>query len=478
MHSFGDSLEAGSATSGSLVCVGVGMTLGSHLTPLARSYIEEADVVFTGLSDGIMELWLSRMNPNVRSLQQYYQEGKSRRKTYREMVDAMLLEVRSGRKVCCAFYGHPGIFALPSHRAIQIARQEGYPAHMEPGVSAADCLFADLGIDPGRYGCQHYEASQVMFYRRRIDTSAYLVLWQAGVAGDQSLARFSTGPAYRQVLVDVLARDYSLDHRVTLYVAATLPMCRPRIEQLALHQLSHARVDMHSTLVIPPARSLQSDGDIRQRLASIDISMGEAATAPAAAAARFDVADWAFATPRLQIRPLSSADETLYGDLFSDAQTMKYIGPPLSRERATRRFAKYFDLPRHRRARRWLLAIDEKSTGCPIGICSIQGLDEPLEQVETGMMLRSSACSRGFATEALPALLARTFALLPVEEIWAQVAADHAVVERLFTSVGFVRREAADFADKHSGEKYSRKYYWSVRRSSWLPAAACISRSV
>ena len=41
---------------GSLVCVGLGMTLGAHLGPLARSHIEQADVVFAGLSDGIVEL--------------------------------------------------------------------------------------------------------------------------------------------------------------------------------------------------------------------------------------------------------------------------------------------------------------------------------------------------------------------------------------------------------------------------------------
>ena len=63
---------------GSLVCVGVGMTLGSHLTPLSRSYIESADVVFAATSDGIVELWLAKMNPDVRSLQPFYREGKSR----------------------------------------------------------------------------------------------------------------------------------------------------------------------------------------------------------------------------------------------------------------------------------------------------------------------------------------------------------------------------------------------------------------
>lgn len=255
---------------GSLVCVGVGMTLGSHLTPLSRSYIEKSDVVFAGLSDGIVELWLAKLHDDVRSLQSFYQEGKSRLDTYREMVDAMLAEVRAGKRVCGAFYGHPGVFALPPHRAIEIARKEGYSAHMEPGVSAEDCLYADLGIDPGRFGCQHYEASQLMLYRRRLDTSAYLVLWQVGVAGDRSLARFSTGAAYRQILVDVLLRDYDADHEVILYKVPTLPTQQPRIERLALRKLPDADIDMHVTLVVPPATALKPDEQTRARLAALD----------------------------------------------------------------------------------------------------------------------------------------------------------------------------------------------------------------
>jgi len=260
---------------GSLVCVGIGMTLGSHLTPLAKSYIEKSDVVFAGLSDGIIELWLTKMHPDVRTLQSLYQEGKSRVDTYRQMVDSMLTEVRAGKQVCGAFYGHAGVFAWPPHKAIEIARAEGYRAHMEPGVSAEDCLYADLGIDPGKYGCQHYEASQFMFYRRRVDTSAYLVLWQVGVAGDRSFARFSTGAEYRQVLVDVLARDYDTAHEVILYQAATLPMHKPRIERLALRELPGAAIDMHVTVVVPPATALQPDMEIRNRLAALDLSVAE-----------------------------------------------------------------------------------------------------------------------------------------------------------------------------------------------------------
>ncbi|HEV2539106.1 MAG TPA: SAM-dependent methyltransferase [Frateuria sp.] len=257
-------------TAGRLVCVGIGMTLGSHISPLARSYIEQADVVFVGVSDGLVELWLQRMHADVRSLQPYYAHGKSRMRTYRQMVEAMLVEVRAGRRVCGVFYGHPGVFAWVPHKAIEMARSEGYHARMEPGISAEDCLYADLGIDPGTCGCQHFEASQLLVYRRQIDPSAWLILWQAGLAGDRSLKRFSTGAAYRQVLVDVLARDYPLEHEVIIYQAATLPIGQPRIERTRLQALPGAELSMADTLAIPPARAMELAEDIRVRLEALD----------------------------------------------------------------------------------------------------------------------------------------------------------------------------------------------------------------
>jgi uncharacterized protein YabN with tetrapyrrole methylase and pyrophosphatase domain len=263
---------------GSLSCVGMGMTLGSHLTPLSRSYIEQADVVFAGLSDGVVEMWLERMNPDVRSLQGYYQEGKSRLKTYKQWVAVMMDEVRAGKKVCGVFYGHPGIFAWSPHKVIQAARAEGFQAHMEPGISAEDCLYADLGIDPGSFGCQHVEASQLLFYERRIDPNGYLVLWQVGLVGDLSLARFSTGPAYKQVLVDVLSQDYPLDHEIIIYRGATLPIEKPRIQRIALRDLPTAMMTAEETVLVPPAAPLKPNTLIRERLMALDKDQAFAGT--------------------------------------------------------------------------------------------------------------------------------------------------------------------------------------------------------
>ncbi len=132
---------------GRLVNVGLGMTLGSHITPLSRNFIEKADIVFVATSNNIVEQWVQSMNKNVISLQQYYQEGTSRMITYRKMVDVMMQQVRAGKNVCGAFYGHPGVFAWAPHESIKQAKKEGFQAHMEPGVSAEDCLYPNLDIE-------------------------------------------------------------------------------------------------------------------------------------------------------------------------------------------------------------------------------------------------------------------------------------------------------------------------------------------
>ena len=256
--------------SGSLVCVGTGMLLGGHISPISTSYIIQADVVFSLMSTGITERWIEEKHEDVRSLQPFYQEGKNRNITYNEMVEAILTEVRAGKSVVAAFYGHPGVFACVSHRAIKQAKLENFAAHMEAGISAEDCLYADLSLDPGKTGCINYECSQFMFYQRNIDPAALLVLWQVGLAGDKSLEKFSTGKAYRQVLVDLLLETYPSDHQVILYQAKVLPIDTMRADYIALIDLVDVELFMHTTLVIPPSEKMQPNQKILTKLAAID----------------------------------------------------------------------------------------------------------------------------------------------------------------------------------------------------------------
>lgn len=254
---------------GSLVNVGLGMTLGSHITPLSRHFIEQADVVFVAASNQLVEEWVKTMNDQVVSLQPLYAEGKSRKQTYAEMDEAILNAVRAGKKVCGAFYGHPGVFAQTPHETIRIARAEGFKAHMEPGVSAEDCLYADLGIDPGTYGMAHFEANNFMFNQTQYDPTAYLVLWQIGLAGDRSLKVFSTEADAKQLLVDLLLEVYPADHQVIIYECAVLPIEQFVAREVALQDLAAAEMSMKSTLIVPPCQSKQKNHEKINQLLSL-----------------------------------------------------------------------------------------------------------------------------------------------------------------------------------------------------------------
>ncbi|QUN04771.1 hypothetical protein KDN34_10965 [Shewanella yunxiaonensis] len=245
---------------GSLVCVGTGLQLAGQVTVIGKSYIEGAQQVFSLMPDAYGQRWLESLNPNITDLQQFYAkkgEIKNRRITYEQMTDAIMSSVRAGERVVGVFYGHPGVFACVPHMAISRAKNEGYSASMEPGISAEDCLWADLGIDPGNYGCQSLEASQLMFFEHHLDNSGYVLLWQIALAGEHTLTGFATTQARLKVLVDLLRQWYPDDHQVCLYEATNLPIGNCRAEWIDLKDLPEASLNAITTLVIPPSRALQ-----------------------------------------------------------------------------------------------------------------------------------------------------------------------------------------------------------------------------
>ncbi len=254
---------------GSLVCVGTGLKMAGHISVISRSYIEHADKIFTLMPDVHTQQWIARLNPSLVNLQQFYAqpgEVKSRRDTYHQMVDTMMQAVRAGERVVGAFYGHPGVFACVPHMAIKQAREEGFEAHMEPGISAEACLWADMGIDPGDYGHQSFEASQFMFFKRTPDPAAHLLLWQIALAGEHTLTQFSTTSERLEILVGYLQQWYPADHQVAIYEAANLPVQQPRIDWLELQALPGTRLTAASTLLIPPSRPQEYNYDLLQQL--------------------------------------------------------------------------------------------------------------------------------------------------------------------------------------------------------------------
>ena len=160
---------------GVLVVVGSGIQVTTHLTYQAESVIKQADKVFYVIPDSLGDKWMLSLNSNAESLSPLYKNRNRRLDVYQAMVEHILTAVRAGKKVCAVFYGHPGVFVLPSHEAIKQAKAEGYEAWMCPGISAEDCLFADLNVDPATDGCQTYEATDFLVNHRHVDPTSQLI---------------------------------------------------------------------------------------------------------------------------------------------------------------------------------------------------------------------------------------------------------------------------------------------------------------
>lgn len=251
---------------GSFIAVSTGMLLAGHITVRCKKIIEDADVVYCLVPHVLSEKWIQSLNSNVISLQQFYAEGKYRMDSYNEMVEAMLADVKAGKNVCGAFYGHAGIFACVGHKTIAQAREEGFAAYMEPGVSAEACLYSDLGFDPGDYGVQSLEVNQFLFFNHELNTKSYILLWQVALAGEHTATTFKVGKNRIQSLIDYLTRWVPLEHEVILYEAQFLPVEEVRADRVALKDLINQELKLHTTLVIPPVESLKVNTKLLKKM--------------------------------------------------------------------------------------------------------------------------------------------------------------------------------------------------------------------
>jgi hypothetical protein len=184
-------------------------------------YIQRADVVFYHVTNGPAATHVRKLNPNAVDLYEYYGEGKRRRATYVEMAELMLREVRRGFAVVGVFHGHPGYFVSPARRALAIASLEGYETAMLPGVSAPDCMFSDLRVDPGVFGCQILMASRVFQADAVIAHTGHVVFLQVGAVGDSGFSfsgyKNATLPAFFEKLVEIYG-----EHQDSVYYMASI----------------------------------------------------------------------------------------------------------------------------------------------------------------------------------------------------------------------------------------------------------------
>jgi hypothetical protein len=254
---------------GKLVVVGSGIKAVGQFTLEAQAHIQQSDIVLYAAADPVTDMWIEKQNPNSFDLYQYYANDKNRMITYAQMIERILDEVRAGKYVCAIFYGHPGVFVTPSHNAIEMARREGYEAEMLPGISAEDCLYADLGVDPSIPGLQIFEATDLLLRQRRIDTTLNLIVFQVGCVGDLGFKFHGFENKNFDVLVDYLEQAYGPDQELVNYMAsmfsvADTVMTKHRIRDLRDPNVAKTITGI-STFFIPAATMAKSSDEVASK---------------------------------------------------------------------------------------------------------------------------------------------------------------------------------------------------------------------
>ncbi|KAF8830752.1 hypothetical protein HHX47_DHR2001026 [Lentinula edodes] len=259
---------------GSLIIAGSGIASIRHITLETLSYIENADKVYYIVTDPATEAFIQEKSKgNFADLTIYYDKDKSRYESYVQMSEVnvdflfwivnefctqhcfwvMLHDVRAGIQVVGVFYGHPGVFVSPSHRAIAIALDEGFHAKMLPGISAEDYMFSDLGFDPAIPGCMTQEATSIVIHNKVLDPTIHNIIWQVGSVGVDTMV-FDNGLFH--LLLDHLEKYFGPNDKVIHYIGAVVPQSVTVKDKFTIAELREERIIKQittvSTFYVPP----------------------------------------------------------------------------------------------------------------------------------------------------------------------------------------------------------------------------------
>jgi len=177
-------------------------------------------------------------------------------------------------------------------------------------------------------------------------------------------------------------------------------------------------------------------------------------------------------TERLRVRPFQADDLEAFVSYRSDSEVARYQSWDRSYSMAD---AEAF-LASQRglefgRLGEWLqLAIVERGTGILCGDCAVRVVPDPPATAEVGVTLAPASQGKGFATEALAAVVSALFGQLGMHRVFAEADDRNVPVQRLLERLGFRCEARLVEADWFKGEWSTLRIYatldaeWRRRR--------------
>lgn len=238
-----------------LVIAGLGLRVGQLTSETIDALRSSRAVFYVGKAPGLSDVLKQYCSETI-DLATAYREDVDRFETYKHMAAIVVDAAIAGPPVVLAMYGHPLILSQPSVLALRTAARLGLRTKVLPAVSALDCLFADLGVDPIEAGLQMHEATELLLRQRPLIPEMAAVIWQVGTLE----TRLYTGtkrsrPERLLRFRDYLLRYYPADHIVFSVASSTDAVNPPQVHRMRIRDLpANSRLlHMGTTLYIPPA---------------------------------------------------------------------------------------------------------------------------------------------------------------------------------------------------------------------------------
>ena len=174
-------------------------------------------------------------------------------------------------------------------------------------------------------------------------------------------------------------------------------------------------------------------------------------------------------TGRLVIRSLEAGDADSWVAMFNDPEVIRFIpGPPRTLETFRAQLEARLAMEADLGYATW--AVEEKSTGRFVGQCGLRPaatMDPNAgDEIDLGYHFASSSWNRGYATEAVIAVLAHALAALGLDRVMAVAVPENVGSWRVIEKAGMRYEGTASYYGLEGLKKYAAERDW------WTPPVA------
>lgn len=253
-----------------LIIAGLGIKFLSHLTKETEKIIQESDKVLYLANDILFPEWIGITNKNSESLDDLYFAKCNRSDSYHLITQKILAELEHYKNVCFIIYGNPNLLVQVTSLVTSAAENNGCEVYTLPAISSLDCLLADLNINPGAGGMQLFEATELLVYRKIIDVTSHVVIFQPAAIGQVGHTRNQKlREKTLELLSNYLCEFYDGNHQVIIYEASQYPNKKPKVINVLLKNISKAKISSKSTIYISPLKQGEMCQEMVEKIRSI-----------------------------------------------------------------------------------------------------------------------------------------------------------------------------------------------------------------